>query len=570
MLVDKLNQPTGFNLKIKKGNTTNIQLNLLTTANPKLGKEGYTLVSNYKGVIISANEPAGLFYGMQTLLQLLPKEIESNKVIKARWDIPSVTITDYPRFKWRGLMLDVSRHFFTKDEVKNYIDQMARFKFNTFHMHLSDDNGWRVEIKSLPKLTQIGAWRVERYGKFGQRMTPKPGEATPYGGFYTQEEIKELVQYAAIRNITIVPEIDLPGHCQAAIASYPELSCSNDTTLKVNPGVPFEEKQSDGTYKVLIDNSLNPSNGNVYLFLDKVFTELAALFPNSYVHVGGDECYKGFWAKNDSCLALQKRLNLPRVDDLQGYFMNRVSDILKSKGKKLLGWDENLESGISADATIMSWRGVKNGVDAAKLGHDVVMTPTSFTYLDYCQGDPTVDPPIYANLRVSKCYSFEPVPEGVDAKYILGGQGNLWTESVPTLRYAEYMTYPRGWALAEVFWSPKEKKEWTNFVPRLENQFKRYDVADLNYSKAIYDAIVRIYLKNGKMVLELGAEIPDIEIFYSYNDTMPDSHSLKYTKPVELPEGLITLRVITYRNGSPIGHLITLRPDDLKKRSMQN
>jgi len=570
MLADKLNEATGFKLKTKQTKVANIQFNLYKTPVAKLGKEGYTLMSNAKGVIISANEQAGLFYGMQTLLQLLPKEIESQAVVKARWTIPSVMITDYPRFKWRGLMLDVSRHFFSKDEVKSYIDQMARFKFNTLHMHLSDDNGWRVEIKSLPKLTQVGAWRVERYGKFGQRATPKPGEPATYGGFYTQEEIRELVSYARERNITIVPEIDVPGHSQAAIAAYPALSCSNDTTLSVNPGVPFEERQSDGTYKVLIDNSLDPSKEIVYQFLDKVFTELATLFPNPYVHVGGDECYKGFWAKNDSCLAMQKRLNLPRIDDLQGYFMNRVSEILKSKGKKLLGWDENLESGVSADATIMSWRGVKNGMDAAKLGHDVVMTPTSFTYLDYCQGDPSIDPPIYANLRISRSYSFEPVPEGVDAGYILGGQGNLWTEGVPTLRYAEYMTYPRGWALAEVFWSPKEKKEWTNFVPRMENQFKRSDMADLNYSKAVYDAIVRIGLRNGKMVVEMGAEIPDLDIYYSWNDTMPDSHSLKFTKPFELPEGPVTLRVITYRNGSPIGHLITLRPDDLKKRATQN
>jgi hexosaminidase len=570
MLADKLNEPTGFKLKTKQTKVANIQFKLNKTPIDKLGNEGYTLVSNTKGVTITANETAGLFYGMQTLLQLFPKEIESKEVTKSKWTIPAVMITDYPRFKWRGLMLDVSRHFFNKEDVKSYIDQMARFKFNTFHMHLTDDNGWRVEIKSLPKLTQVGAWRVERYGKFGQRMVPKPGELATYGGFYTQEDIKEIVRYAQDRNITIVPEIDIPGHSQAAIVSYPALSCSNDTTLGVNPGAQFEVKQSDGTYKGKVDNSLDPSKEMVYQFLDKVFTEIAALFPNPYIHVGGDECYKGFWAKNDSCIALQKRLNLPRIDDLQGYFMGRVEAILKSKGKKMLGWDENLDSGISPEGTIMSWRGMKYGIDAANLGHDVVMTPTTYAYLDYCQGDPTVDPPIYDRLRVSKCYSFEPVPSGVDSKHILGGQGNLWTEGVPTLRYAEYMTYPRGWALSEVFWSPKAKKDWSGFIPRLENQFKRSDVADLNYSKAIYDAIVKISMRNGKMVMELGSEIPDLEIFYSFDDTMPDSHSYKYIQPVELPDGPITLRVVTWRNGSPIGHLITLRPDDLKKRSTQN
>lgn len=570
MLADKLNQPTGFKLKTKQTKVANIQFNLNRAPLDKLGKEGYTLVSNAKGVTITANESAGLFYGMQTLLQLLPKEIESKEVTKSKWTIPGVMISDYPRFNWRGLMLDVSRHFFNKEDVKSYIDQMARFKFNTFHMHLTDDNGWRVEIKSLPKLTQIGAWRVVRYGKFGQRISPKPGEAATYGGFYTQEDIKEIVRYAQERNITIVPEIDIPGHSQAAIVSYPELSCSNDTSLRVNPGAQFEVKQSDGTYKGLVDNSLDPSKESVYQFLDKVFTEIAALFPNPYIHVGGDECYKGFWAKNDSCIALQKKLNLPRIDDLQGYFMGRVEAILKSKGKKMLGWDENLDSGISPEGTIMSWRGMKYGIEAAKLGHDVVMTPTTYSYLDYCQGDPTVDPPIYDRLRVSKSYSFEPEPEGVNSKYILGGQGNLWTEGIPTLRYAEYMTYPRGWALSEVFWSPKSKKDWTGFIPRLENQFKRSDVADQNYSKAVYDAIVKISMRNGKMVMDLGAEIPDLEIFYSFDDTMPDSHSYKYIQPVELPDGPITLRVITYRNGTPIGHLITLRPDDLKKRSTLN
>ena len=567
MLVDKLNHPTGFNLICKQAKTANIQLNLNDKADPQLGHEGYILESTVKGVVISANETAGLFYGMQTLVQLLPKEIESRVVARGTWDIPAVKIIDYPRFKWRGLMLDVSRHFFTKEEVKNYIDQMARFKFNTFHWHLSDDEGWRIEIKSLPRLTQIGAWRVERTGHFGSLLAPKPGEPATYGGFYTQEDIREIVKYAAERNVTIVPEIDVPGHSMAAVAAYPELSCTQDTSTKVNPGSSFSDWYGNGTFKMLADNTLNPSNEKVYVFLDKVFTEIAALFPNPYIHVGGDECYKGYWAANDSCQALMKRLNIRHVEDVQGYFMNRLEKILKSKGKKLLGWDEILDGGISPEATVMSWRGIKNGIEAAKMGHDVVMTPTTFAYLDYCQGDPTVDPPIYANLRISKCYNYEPVPEGVDAKYILGGQGNLWTEQIPTLRYAEYMTYPRGWALSEVFWSQRDKKDWTNFLPRLENQFKRWDVADLNYSRAIYDAIVKPYVKNGKIVLDLGVEISELEIFYTIDGTMPDNHSSHFTKAVELPEGPITLRVITYRNGEPIGHLITLKPDDLKKRA---
>jgi hexosaminidase len=317
---------------------------------------------------------------------------------------------------------------------------------------------------------------------------------------------------------------------------------------------------------MFIDNTLNPSDEKVYEFLDKVFTEVAQLFPGPYIHVGGDECYKGFWKADSGCQSLMKKLNIRHVEDLQGYFMNRLEGILKTNGKKLLGWDEILEGGISTEATVMSWRGVAGGIEAAKMGYDVVMSPTNFAYLDYNQGEPTVEPPIYANLRLNNCYSFNPVPEGVDARYILGGQGNLWTEQIATLRHAEYMTYPRGWALAEVYWTPNEKKNWNNFVQRVENQFTRADVAEVNYSKAIYDVIVRTGMKENTMWIEMESEVPGLDIYYAIDGGMPDRYSNKYSKPFELPEGPITLRVITYRNNEPIGHLITLKPEDLKNR----
>lgn len=567
MLAQKLNAPTGFALKPQRALKSSIQLNLNSTPDAKLGKEGYTLDAGPKGVVLTANQPAGLFYGMQTLLQLLPKEIESKTPVQANWSIPAVKITDYPRFGWRGIMLDVSRHFFSKEDVKKYIDEIARLKYNTFHWHLTDDNGWRIEIKSLPKLTSVGAWRVARAGRFGERADPKPGEPATYGGFYTHDDIREVVRYAQERNVTIVPEIDVPGHSMAAIAAYPELSCTKNPDTKVNPGTHFADWYGNGTFKMNIENTLNPSDEKVYEFLDKVFTEVAALFPNPYIHVGGDECYKGYWKEDPGCQALMKKLNIRHVEDLQGYFMNRVEGILKAKGKKLLGWDEILEGGISPEATVMSWRGTKGGIEAAQMGHDVVMTPTTFAYLDYTQGDPTVDPPIYAHLRCKKSYSFEPVPDGVDPKYILGGQGNLWTEQVPTLRYAEYMTYPRAWALSEVYWSPKEKKNWEDFVQRMETHFARADAAGINYSRAIYDAIVRTSMKDGKLWLEMEAEVPGLDIYYSTDETMPDDHSAKYSAPVELPEGPITLRVVTYRNGKPIGHLITLSREHLEQRA---
>lgn len=566
-LAQKLNIATGFKIVAAQGTKSKIQLNLNVTPDQKLGKEGYNLVSGSKGIVITANQPAGLFYGMQTLLQLLPKEIESKAVASVKWTIPAVQITDYPRFGWRGLMFDVSRHFFTKDEVKQYIDEMTRLKFNTFHWHLTDDEGWRIEIKSLPKLTEVGAWRVQRYGHFGDRDFPKPGEKATDGGFYTQDDIREVIKYAAERNITIVPEIDVPGHSMAAIAAYPELSCKKDTSTRVSPGSPFSEWYGNNTFKMNIENALNPSDENVYVFLDKVFTEVAALFPGQYIHVGGDECYKGYWAADEGCQALMKKLGIRHVEDLQGYFMNRVEAILKKNGKKLIGWDEILEGGIAPEATVMSWRGVKGGIEAAKMGHDVVMTPTTFAYLDYVQGERTVDPPIYASLRLKKCYSFEPVPDGVDSKYILGGQGNLWTEQVPTLRYAQYMTFPRAWALSEVYWSPKESKNWDNFIQRVENKFERSDIAEVNYSKAIYDAIVKTSLKDDKLTLTMECESPDLEIYYTIDDAMPDKYTSKYTQPVLLPEGPITLRVITYRDGKPIGHLITLKREDLERRA---
>lgn len=566
MLAQKLNVATGFGFKPQAGKTGSIQLNLNEVPNQQIGKEGYTIESGSKGIVISANQAAGLFYGMQTLLQLLPKEIESQTIVKTNWTVPAVRITDYPRFGWRGIMLDVSRNFFSKEDVKKYIDEMVRFKFNTFHWHLTDDEGWRIEIKSLPKLTSVGAWRVPRAGHWGERAVAKPGEAATAGGFYTQADIKEIVQYAQDRNVTIVPEIDLPGHSMAAVASYPELHCSKDTSTKVDPGARFSEWYGNGTFKMLVDNTINPSDEKVYAFLDKVFTEVAAIFPGQYIHVGGDECYKGYWAQDKGCQALMKKLNIRHVEDLQGYFMNRLEVILKSKGKKLIGWDEILEGGISPEATVMSWRGIKGGIEAAQMGHYVVMTPTTFAYLDYNQGEQTVDPPIYANLRLKKTYSFEPVPDSVDAKYILGGQGNLWTEQVPNLWYAYYMTYPRGWALAEDFWSPKASKSWGNFVQRVEKQFERSELADINFSRAIYDAVVSTSSKNGKMTIELASEVPDLDIYFTTNDVMPDSHANKYTKPVEAPDGAFNLRVITYRNGKPIGHLITLSRKQLEKR----
>ena len=536
-------------------------------ADAKLGNEGYTLEVDGTTIKCVANKPAGLFYALQTLRQMMPPQAENKEFSMGMFPIMGCKITDYPRFGWRGLMLDVSRHFFTKDEVKNYIDLMARYKFNTLHWHLADDNGWRLEIKSLPKLTEIGAWRVPRVGGFGKREDPKEGEAATYGGFYTQEEVKEVIQYANERNVTIVPEVDVPGHSMAVLAAYPELSTKKDLKRYVNPGTEFADWFPNGTFKMKIENTLNPSDEKVYEFLDKVFTEVAALFPNKYIHMGGDECYHGYWEEDPGCQAFMKKNNLKDVHELQSYFVKRVEKIINKKGKTLIGWDEILEGGLAPNAAVMSWRGMKGGIEAARQKHDVVMTPAPFVYLDYVQGDPTIEKPIYASLSLRKTYQFEPVPDSTDAKYILGGQGNLWTEQIQNYRHALYMTYPRAWAIAESVWSPKEKKNYNNFLERTENHFARFDAANLKVSKAIYDAIVTTKKDGDKIICEMTCDIPNTEIYYSMDDSFPDKFATKYTTVFEVPKGDINLKVITIRSGQPLGRMLSIPRAELVKRA---
>jgi hexosaminidase len=571
-LVDFLS-PSGIKLSFKQVPTPSQQdkvviFEITKTPNSILGNEGYTLEINNTTLKIAANQAAGLFNGVQTLRQLLPKEMENKNFMMPLGMLQGCKITDYPRFGWRGLMLDVSRNFFTKEEVKKYIDVMARYKLNVLHWHLTDDNGWRIEIKSLPKLTSVGAWRVQRYGHFGEREDPKDGEPTTNGGFYTQDDIKEVVAYATTRNITIVPEVDIPGHSMAALAAYPELSTKKDPKTKVNPGTKFAEWFGNGKFKMLVENSLNPADEKVYEFVDKVFTEVAALFPNKYIHVGGDECYHGYWEADPACKALMKKENLKTGEELQSYFMKRVEKIVQSKGKKMIGWDEILEGGISPNAAVMSWRGVAGGIEAAKQGHEVVMSPTTYAYIDYMQGDPTIETPIYSSLSLKKAYDFEPIQEGMDAKLVLGAQANLWTEQIPTLRHAFYMTYPRALATAEIAWSPKEKKNWVDFIGRVENQFPRFDINEVKYSSAVYDAIVKTKMDSTKLICEMTCETPNTDIYYTIDETFPDKFSPKYTIAFEIPNAKnVKLRVITYRNGSPIGRLLSITREDLVKRA---
>ena len=536
-----------------------IKLVLAKKADTVLGKEGYQLWVGKRGITIAANTPNGLFYGAQTLLQLLPKEVESATVVPGvRWTAPLVEIKDYPRFGWRGIMLDVSRHFFTKEEVEQYIDQMARYKFNLLHMHLTDDEGWRIEIKSLPRLTTVGAYNVKKVGHFGDFSQPTPDEPRTYGGFYTQNDIRELVQYAKDRFMNIMPEIDVPGHSMAAVVSYPELSCT--------PGADKFVVRS-GEHQTT-DNTLNPASEKTYAFLDKVVTEVAGLFPFGYMHMGGDECNKAFWKKSDSVTALMTRENLKTYEEVQSYFEKRLEKIVESKGKKFMGWDEIIEGGLGPNAAVMSWRGIQGGITAANLGHQVVMSPTTFAYLDYMQSDRIMEPRVYATLRLSKAYQFEPVPDSVNASLVLGGQANLWAEQVYNLRQVEYMTWPRGMAIAESVWSPKGKKDWNTFYPRVEKQFGRLDEAEVKYAPSMYDPDFDPKLTpDNKMIVALTNEIPGLDTYYSFDNSYPDRFYPKYTEPLLVPEDATQLRVITYRGKDPVGRMITMPISELQTRA---
>ena len=568
-LQNKLSTATGSFVEMSNSKSAQLELIILKDSNPLLGNEGYILSVKTKIISITANKPIGVFYGVQSLLQLFPPEIESAELVKnVLWKIPCVEITDYPRMAWRGFMLDVSRHFFTLDEVKTYIDNMVRYKYNMLHLHLTDDEGWRIEIKSLPKLTEVGAWRVEKIGHHGRFSNPLPTEPKAYGGFYTQDDIKEMVKYASDRYVEIIPEIDVPGHSLAAIVAYPELSCTEGADqYMVRAGEPIIDWSKGSPPHSFVDNTLCPANEKVYDFLDKVFAEVATLFPYPYIHVGGDEAAHNFWAINPAIKELMQKENLTKLTQVQAYFEKRLEKIIQSKGKKMMGWDEILEGGISPSTALMSWRDKEYGINASKSGHFVVMSPTSHTYIDQRQGDFATEPPMNRAIRLNRTYEFEPVPDGADEKFILGGQANLWTENVYNFRQVQYQTWPRGFAVSESLWSPKEKKNWSNFVEKTENHFKRLDFAEVKYSPAIFDPIVTVKKKDENYYVNLSTEIEGLDIYTTFDNSSPDRFYPKYKVPLLIPKDAIMIRIITYRGKNPIGRLMTIRVEDLKKRA---
>jgi hexosaminidase len=571
-LKQRVGAATGRAVTVSRTSPSTPHLRLLLNAqvDPKLGREGYRLSVAAGGIVLRANSPAGIFYGAQTLVQLFPKEIESATAVSGvRWEAPAVEITDYPRFGWRGLMFDVVRHYFTIDEVKRFIDDMVRYKYNLLHLHLTDDEGWRIEIKGLPRLTEVGAWRVEKVGAFGTFTPPAADEPRTYGGFYTQDDIREIVRYAGERFVNILPEVDVPGHSLAAVASYPELSCTPEAkNYVVRSGERIMDWSRGAPPIALVDNTLCPANERVYAFLDTVMTQLAGLFPFEYIHVGGDETPKNYWKQTPEITALMQREGLKSYEEVQSYFEKRLEKIVESKGKKFMGWDEILEGGLAPSAAVMSWRGMKGGMEAARLKHEVVMSPSTYAYLDYMQGDPIIEPRIYASLRLRKTYEFEPAPDSIDARYVKGGQGNLWTEQIYNYRQVQYMLWPRALAVAESVWSPREKKSWDSFFPKVEAHFARFDVSETKYAPSVYDPIFTAKrAPDGGLRIELASEVEGLDIYYSFDNSIPDRFYPKYTGPLAPPKDATTLRVITYRGKTPVGRMLTMPVEEMEKRA---
>lgn len=432
----------------------------------------YRMVINTDGVDIFSTSASGLFYGVQSIMQLVQYDQSTVKV-------PLLTITDFPRFSWRGLHLDVCRHFFPIDFIKRYIDLMAHYKFNTFHWHLTEDQGWRIEIKKYPKLQDIAAFRKETLiGHYSDQ--PHKFDGQRYGGYYTQEEIKEVVAYAKQRHITIVPEIEMPGHALAALSAYPELGCT---------GGPYEAATLWGVF----DDVFCAGKESTFTFLENVLDEVITLFPGEYIHVGGDECPKARWKACANCQKRMKTEGLADEHELQSYFIQRMEKYLNARGRKLIGWDEILEGGLAPNAAVMSWRGEEGGIAAAQAGHNVVMSPGFALYFDHYQGNPKNEPVAFGgNSPLKKVYEYEPIPAALNQEelsYILGAQANVWTEYIKTPEHVEYMVYPRALALAEVVWSPKENRDWASFVTRLPHQFMRLEQQQVNYRKPSADEL---------------------------------------------------------------------------------
>jgi hexosaminidase len=520
----------GFRMEIKLSDTKNNE-GLFIALDKSLPADSYSLTIDSSGVTIKGGKDAGVFYALQTFIQLIPP------VKSETFHLPYVDIEDSPKFKYRGMHLDVARHFFSVEAVKKYIDFLAMYKMNVFHWHLTDDQGWRIEIKKYPKLQQVSAWRKGTLaGHLGDK--PEQYDTTTHGGFYSQNEIKDVVNYALQRHVTVIPEIEMPGHALAALAAYPELSCT---------GGQFEVGKKWGVFK-----DVYCTKEETFLFLLDVIDEVCELFPAKYFHIGGDECPKDQWKECKNCQSLIKRENLADENQLQRYFTNRIAAYLKTKNKIAIGWDEILEEGLDSDAVVMSYRGYSGGANAAIKGHDVVMAPASHTYFDMYQSRNTGGRiAIGGYIPVDMVYSFEPVPDVLNkdqAKHILGAQGNVWTEYISTEDRLQEMIFPRMAALAENLWTKREK-DYGTFASRLVYHFKLLKFAGIKYSTAVFDISSRV-IPNGKsgIFIELFSGYPRGKIYYTMNGNDPTIRDEEYKERIAVDQS-VGIRAALFEGG---------------------
>ncbi|RSK48903.1 glycoside hydrolase family 20 protein [Hymenobacter rigui] len=537
--------------------TSGVQLQVVATpSNPDAGSirltlrpaldtlstEGYMLSVQPTQVVLAASNAQGVFRGLQTIRQLLP--VQRGAAVR----LPAVEVIDKPRYQWRGMHLDVSRHFFGVEFVKKYIDYLALHKLNTFHWHLTDDQGWRIEIKKYPRLTSVGGWRD---GTLIGHYTDQPHQFdnVRYGGFYTQEQIREVVRYAQERYITVVPEIEMPGHAVAALAGYPELSCT---------GGPFKVEGLWGVF----DDIFCAGNEQTFTFLQDVLTEVMPLFPGKIVHIGGDEAPKTRWHNCPKCQARMKAEGLKDEHELQSYFVQRMEKFVNSKGKSIIGWDEILEGGLAPNAAVMSWRGQEGGTTAARQKHNVVMTPGSHSYFDHYQGLPELEPLAFGGyLPLSKVYTFEPTPKELtpaEQQYILGGQANIWTEYIPTEQQVEYMAFPRMSALAEALWTPARQRNWPDFQQRMQQQYRRYEAWGGNYARSAFNVRPQLTLDPARrtttVTLQMDAAGPQIR--YTSDGSEPTAASMAYTQPFTVPNSAV-IKAASFEEGKMTGKVTT-------------
>lgn len=546
-LNEKLSTAAGFELEIKEADLTKKERGIyfLDAGKPS---EAYSIHVLPDMAVIEYGDGAGAFYGLQTLLQLLPTQIFSQtRTGGVKWDMPCCYIDDKPRFQYRGMHLDVCLHFFDMDFLKRYIDVMALHKVNRFHWHLTEDQGWRLEIKKYPLLTEKGQWRKETViGSLKSGIY----DGTPHGGYYSQDEVRELVQYAAERYVTIIPEIELPGHALAAISCYPELSCGLEDS--------YEVATKWGVFK-----QVYCPKDETFKFLEDVFDEVFELFPSKLVHIGGDECPKASWQKCPHCQALIKKEGLKDEFELQSWFVTRMEKYINSKGHEIIGWDEILQGGLAPNAKVMSWLGEEGGIKAAQQHHEVVMAPYPKYYLDYWQADPDSEPLAMGGPTLLRTmYDYNPVPEVLtpeEQKYIIGVEGCVWTEYMPTPARVEYMAWPRMAAIAEAGWTDGEKKDWDGFTHRLETQFERYDGIGLGYCKAFFNPYIELHKDTEyDKVVTISVDAPDAEIHYTLDGSVPTPDSPLYELPFVINKSQI-VTAIAVRNGRQIGEIKSKR-----------